>query len=81
VKHIVEGPTTTNHIESPSRPPPHHTTRGGDPVEITKTMATALNRGLHSGLCLLAAGAEVSKPRKHPSNPASLRLDLSPWGD
>jgi hypothetical protein len=81
---IVEGPTATNHTESPSRPPghhhttPHHTTGGGgDPVENTKAMATALNRGLR----LLAAGAEASKPGKHPYNPASLRLDLSPWGD
>lgn len=83
VKHIVEGPTATNHTESPpSRPPPDHTTGGGgEPVENTKAMATALNRGLRSGIRLLAAGAEASRPGKRPSHPASPRLDLSPWGD
>ncbi|RLM74726.1 hypothetical protein C2845_PM15G08610 [Panicum miliaceum] len=39
-------------------------------------MATALNRGLRSGIRLLAAGAEAPKPGKRPSHPASPGLDL-----
>jgi len=44
-------------------------------------MATALNRGLRSGIRLLAAGAEASKPGKRPSDPASPGLDLPPRAD
>ncbi|CAN6235031.1 unnamed protein product, partial [Urochloa humidicola] len=42
----------------------HTSGGGGDPVENTKAtaMATALNRGLRSGIRLIAAGAEASKP-------------------
>lgn len=78
-------PTATKHSESPtpSRPPHIPPAAAATPVENTKVkaIAMALNRGLRSGIRLLAAGAEASKPGKRPSRPASHGLDLPPLTD
>jgi hypothetical protein len=60
-----------------------------DPVEDSHqiTLPTTTNqtesgsRGLRSGRRLLTAGVEVSKPGKHPSNPADARRQDEPEAD
>jgi hypothetical protein len=50
-------------------------------LPTTTNQTKSGSRGLRSGRRLLTAGAEVSKPGKHPSNPADARRQDEPKAD